>query len=886
MNIIDLLDHPQTKHLVAARLLDLQLTLASARLWEVQFLSGAKLLLESRTGTDCLLWDTIALNADSLQSARAAVAKVKPTAAGESWRLPTPDELMSFAKVPNNPLRAGSNNRLADRCYVFADTTMCDLDHDTVDQMQVADRPGVYYTVVKLSLEDPAMLDIFQAALKHVVPAKKTGAQDIWQPFKASLSPSQWLPELDWRVMRLPRLDPSDYSDKNKGIWEFWGADDHMLESSGIVARNPVRDIRDRNIAIDFGTSSTVVAYEENGTKKLLRVGVQDYLEEPKAAHFENPTVLQFNDLPGLFAAWNDTAYRPAVNWADVCTSHEALEHFRSNETDPAVVASILPKIKQWAMRQSADHRTRIADNPLRGASKAMEYELSPLSLNAPVKGEALTVHHADPLDPVELYAWFLGMIINWRKFGLHLRYYMTFPVEYPRDVRDKILSSFKRGLQRSLPAPLVGMPEFDQFMVDERASEPAAYAACALKALGIAPSAAGLAYAVFDFGGGTTDFDFGYYRQPDADEEDAGYEEVFEHFSAAGDKFLGGENLLENMAYRVFQANLDHCRTLRIVFTRPLDAQDFPGWEPFLDQSQAAHTNTLMLMSQLRPIWEGGAFDNSSGVLNIQLLNKDGVKVSCSLILRDEDLLAYLQERIGAGIYNFCVAMRKAFGTDVPETVHVLLAGNASRSKWVLAHFGLLEGEDACESQTLNDLLLLQTEEWLDQLFGNRAPSLCPCRPLAARDDAPYEPTAKTGVALGLLELCPGGVVKVVNRSMPGVAGEAAFGHYVGRIRQGLFMPGLHHGAPYRQWFELGPQREKVFELRHTDSPEAHTGKMGKDAVTLMSRRIDLSGAIDGHRMYARAITPHGIEICTAVSLDAANAGEIGNLQTLNLQR
>jgi hypothetical protein len=884
-------DPPPATNFSRDKLELLKTKLSEHPLWTLKFYDQ-ELLFESLPGGHGLLWHPVGFEASSMDQARTHCERAVRVEGGKPWRLPTSDELRRFAKIPTNPVRVGKANRLSENGYAYSESNLCDLDHDAGLKSHPLAMAGFFnlnsapvYKITDIDMLAPAVINTFALSVQHIYPAKRSVADDIWQPLLAAPSKHAMFSELDWAATRLPRLDPSEYEDPNKGLWELWGTPNEQLEAMGVVARNPVNDINFRNIAIDFGTSSTVVAYKDNGVKKLLRVGLHDYLEQPVAAHFENPTVLQFIDFDNLFAAWNKDVYRPAVQWTDVCSSHEALAQLRNNETDPAVVASIMPKIKQWALRQAGDHRTRITDNPLHSGRKPMEYELSPLTLNAPVKGERLTVNADDALDPVELYAWFLGMIINWRKFGLHLHYSMTFPVEYPRDVREKILASFKRGLQRSLPAPLIDMPEFNEFKVLERASEPAAYAACALKTLGIEATADGVAYAVFDFGGGTTDFDFGYYRLPDAEEDDQGVEQVFEHFSAAGDRFLGGENLLENMAYRVFQDNLDQCRERKIVFTRPLDAGDFPGWEPFIDQSQAAHTNTLMLMSQLRPLWEGREFDNSTGMLNLQLLNREGAKVACSLRLDDRALHDYLQERIGKGIYNFCVAMHKAFAGDLPERIHVLLAGNASRARWVLAHFGLLKHSEAGELASINHLLLEQTEQWLEQLFGSRVPSLLPHAPLDADQDAPYAPTAKTGVALGLLDLYKGSPIKVINRGQPDPGGEAPFGHYVGRIRKGLFMPGLLQGAPYRQWFELGPQRERIFELRHTDAPEAYTGAMADGAPALRGKHLDLSGVLDTDKVYARALTPNSIDICAAASLEAAHAGQFTNLQTIVLK-
>ena len=346
--------------------------------------------------------------------------------------------------------------------------------------------------------------------------------------------------DIDTRCAKLPLLDVAQFSDPDKGLWEFWGMDPKVLQAQGVRARNPASDVRDCNVAIDFGTSSTVVAYDEGGRRKLFRVGVTDFWEKEKPAHYENPTVLEFVDLPAMLTAWRAKAYHPDVLWDTVRCSHEAQANFRNNQTDTRVMASIFTKMKQWALREAQCARIQVSDQ-----TTDAEHIFDPLSLRQPVKGQPLAVSSKDPFDPIELYAWFLGLTINWRGHGIHLRYYMTFPVAYPREVKEKVLASFRRGLQRSLPHTLVGQAIFEQFTVEERASEPAAYAAIALQTLGIEPTAKGVAYAVFDFGGGTTDFDFGYYRLPtDAQADDEGWERVFEHFGSGGDKFLGGENL------------------------------------------------------------------------------------------------------------------------------------------------------------------------------------------------------------------------------------------------------------------------------------------------------------------------------------------------------
>ena len=655
--------------------------------------------------------------------------------------------------------------------------------------------------------------------------------------------------------------------------------------------------MKDWNVAIDFGTSSTVVAYDDNDRHKLLRIGMGNFWDAEKPEHYENPTVLEFLDLIGMQQAWQSEAYRPSVLWDQVRCSHAALANFRDSKSNTKVVSSVLIKMKQWALRNSTHQHVQFTDQ------KGQLHKLVALTMRSPVKGQPIKVSSSDPFDPIELYAWFLGLTINWRGRGIFLRYYMTFPVAYPQDVKEKILASFRRGLQRSLPATLVGQDIFQKFCVEECASEPAAYAASAVPLLGITPDSKGVPYAVFDFGGGTTDFDFGRYRLPDAEEEDEGWEQVFEHFGAAGDHFLGGENLLENLAYQVFRANLDVCRKKKLSFNRPLDADDFPGSEMFLDKSQSAATNTVMLMAQLRPFWESGAaLDMGDGMISIDLLTREGQKEPCQLAVPVDQLRSYLEQRIGAGVENFLSAMRKAFGRDIPPQIHVLLAGNSSRSLLVRGYFGLLNKKPPQQDKPNNtnnnnnkapeksnepapDAALHQrTQQILKSLFGNNPTELIAHAPLPADLKDVYRPTAKTGVALGLLKLCPGSVVKVINHAERESEGEAPFNHYVGRIRQGGFLPGLSQGTEYGTWHELGVPRDKVFSLYHTQSPKAHTGLLREGDTGLFKLRVEVPAGASGQRVFGRATGPSKIEICTALSRDQAEADQGDNLREISL--
>ncbi|WP_206617371.1 hypothetical protein [Pseudomonas alkylphenolica] len=856
----------------------------------------------------CLMWDYDEPSTDTYTQLEAEEAVQEKQVMGtRPWRLPSTEELMFFASSEDNPLREGHSNSLMWQQLWFSQQGVVDVENSWVYVDEIGSLIACSDQVSHLDTQD-----FVTHAIQRGWRLTSLEANQSEDPLAIMSTP---LPDLvslfrdvDYQTCRLPKLSDVQFSDPNLGLWEFFGEDPAMLSDAKVRARDPVTDVKDWNIAIDFGTSSSVVAYDDNGRYKLLRIGVQDHWEKERPEHYENPTVLEFIDLQRSLQTWNSEAYRPNLNWDNLRCSHEALHDLRKNDGDPKVVASILSKIKHWALRHGSDNLTRIADRV-----NGYEHSLPALTKRDVVKGKRLTVSQDDPLDPIELYAWYLGMAINWRSRGLFLRYYMTFPVAYTRDLKETILMSFRRGLQRSLPAQLLDSEVFKNFCVEELANEPAAYAAAALPKLGIEPTEAGIAYGVFDFGGGTTDFDFGRYRLPTADEEDEGWEEVFEHYGNAGDAYLGGENLLENMAYLVFRHNIELCRTKRIGFVRPLDAEDFPGSEMFLLDSQSASTNSVMLLSRLRPLWEQGSLPGKNGVLKLALLNRDGEKIECELTVPVDLLTTYLTERIAQGIQNFFSAMTKAFGGYPDEPVHVLLAGNSSRSSIVQQLFEVVASGTERDPSASKDSAsttfdsaaavgaLISQTIWSGMGYSKAAepkpepvktpvvddslPVIVVHQPLVSNPDQPYSPNGKTGVAIGLLRLAPGSPVKVISR-IPGDTDEAPFAHYVGRVQRGKFSAGLQQGDSYGTWKELGVPRDGVFNLFHSQSPKAHTGEMLEGETGLYKYRLAIAGDHQGQRVYAKAIGPHRVSVCTAASLEAAEGGMFSLIEDLDLTK
>lgn len=801
----------------------------------------------------------------------------------DGWRLPTKEALKTFATTKGNPHREGQAHRMntvkGENTYHWLTSEgHCDTDYncwnissfgayifacnpiwaDAKDDKMLLSlashtwrlvNPEGQYFGPDQSWENMSNENLLKTLIQEKLQLRAVGYdQLVFNPRKHWVDCQ--MENLDYTPCRLPKLDNAQLCDPDKGVWELWGEPSQSLMRFGQLARDPARDLQRRAVAIDFGTSSTVVAMDtNNGGRELLRIGVRDFYQRILPQHFENPTVLECLDYQSFEEAWKERAYRPRLDWDWMHAAHEAQTSFRDNPGDTGILASILPRLKQWALRSCEHRRVRMTDR------QGHEVELAPHHEHNPVRGQPLTLSDDYLFDPIEVYAWYLGMAINWRGRGIFLKYYLSFPVKYPREVKDRILASFRRGLQRSLPGSLVEhTPQvLNDFEVNDLASEPAAYAAAALPYLGVSPSEDGVPYAVFDFGGGTSDFDYGLLRWATQEEEDQGYEQVFEHLASSGDNFLGGENLLEHLVYHSFCSNLDTLRAGRIQFTSPIDARPFAGSEAFLAATQAAQTNTIMLAARLRPFLEGEKLELASQV-KLDLIDTAGNRKPFELGMDAQALDAMLATRIRQGVEAFLAELARV-RTELPADapIHLLLAGNGSRSRHV---------------QSLFDTSSSQWDELLEQAFADHPPKIVVHQPLPMDAQSPHAPTTKTGVALGLLRLVPGKNTLLVDHIQQRHEGQAPFAWFVGRLRRERFDPKLSPGSTYGQWQELGPLQQGVFNLYSSNSPRAHVGLPEGDPELRM-HRLDFPAASFGARLFARAKAPNVLELTTAMDID-----------------
>ena len=468
--------------------------------------------------------------------------------------------------------------------------------------------------------------------------------------------------------------DKKRLEDINLGHWDLWtdendGDKEKIKISNRLVARNPEADIlQDGVVAIDFGTKSTVVVFQ-NGSDFIMpmRIGQGDLTQEIKSSDYENPTFMEFLHLDDFMKAYRERKGRPFTKWNDLIISHQAASEITSNTDNGDYFYTFFNELKQWA--DDKGRHIMIKDRDMK------EYKLP-----------AFVELKEGDMNPIEIYAYYLGLFINNMYNGIFLDYVMSFPVNYERKVRENILRSFERGLKKSLPVSILENEEvMEHFRVAQGASEPAAYAVCALKEFGFAESEKNIYYGIFDFGGGTTDFDFGVWSMADG-KLARRYDNVITHFGAGGDKKLGGENLLELLAFQLFLDNEPEFRKNQISVSKPPEWTMFHGSEQLVSviEGQNAKLNTRKLMEALRPFWEGIDDFENKDTLKIDFCQNNGESFALELVLNMEKLRSLIHDRIEQGVHNFFEALTNAFTTENAEDaekVLIFLAGNSSKS-------------------------------------------------------------------------------------------------------------------------------------------------------------------------------------------------------------
>lgn len=689
--------------------------------------------------------------------------------------------------------------------------------------------------------------------------------------------------------------------DPNRGHWEvFEDSIEHSFREdttsdNGFYARNPLLDIKDGSVcAIDFGTKSTVVAIR-NQEERLVRIGTGDYYSEVRKTDYENPTTIYFDDFLSFINAYEARAGRPFTLWKDLKISHEAEQRFYNDITNEDNFYATFNELKQWA------------NDPLRYQiirdRKGKEINLVPY--------EKLVTDNN--FDPIELYAYYLGLYINNMNNGIYLNYVLSFPVNYGKEVQDRLLNSFTKGLKKALPSSILSNNEvMEDFEVYAGASEPAAYAITALEKYSLEPSNDDdeVAYGVFDFGGGTTDYDFGIEIKP----SDGRRKFELTQFGKGGDPYLGGENLLQLMAYKVYCENKLEMLKNRIPIVLPQKSSRIPGFEVLVMDhdiaTKEAYSNMRVLMHLLRPIWEEakGAeeeFNEESKVVRLFSSDTSDMKgIDITLKINIDDLKSLLKEHISIGVQNFISQMHAVFKKKDLKTypIHIFLAGNSCKSTILQEIFIDSLVKSIKEFITTHDeqpdvekleLYKLYPPLGIQFDIGSIKKSfhdddltilnqlLVDSTNLEESDrDTPSDQkrTGKTGVVFGLLRSRKGGKdVRIINENLTDID-EIKFPFYLGVEGDSrMFKTVISIDVPYNTWAPFDWADEKRFELYYTvDNRALYDNTLPISETSLKVCKIDKADINEDHKIFIRKV---GINLIEYVVADTDFNGDTTNL-------
>ncbi|NHB43706.1 hypothetical protein [Helicobacter pylori] len=586
-------------------------------------------------------------------------------------------------------------------------------------------------------------------------------------------------------------------------------------------ARSSLKDLNKGVVAIDFGTKSTTASYmDKTGTYRLLSIG--GLVDDASPTKFENPTIMEFRHRKKFITEYDALDHRPFTEKDDIEVAHEAQKNAKGVKGND--LYRFFSQLKQWA---GADEKQNFRD---------LEKDFSLESFT-----------NCTDFNPIEIYAYYIGRCINNMENGVFLKYFLSYPIKYEKHQAEKIRESFERGLKKSLPRHVFDDEKTAKmFKVELRASEPCAYAISALKSYGFFKSEKldkPVYYGVFDFGGGTTDFDFGKW------EKSASPKFLYKmtHFSSGGDKYLGGENLLEWLAFEAYAKNFQELKEKDIVIAKPnYDRIDTQRFGSFMQNSSGARLNLQEIASTLRPFLENldaniieaieeneeFSIEGFEKDFKTMLLDRNGVETECDLKVDCKELLNLLKDKINEGVANFFAGFSKVMAENIDDqcrAFHIFLGGNASKSVLVKQAF-----ENAKEKQLKDYKQKTSKDDFIFIIYEPLGTEKSDKQILeltgedVSNTPAYLKPTCKTGVAFGLLESRD----KAKGIEMPSIDSNPVFKYDLGIEIEGKFHAKIHRDSLKPNEYQIFQTKEEwggfdELEIRYSDKSLANTNTL-----------------------------------------------------------
>jgi hypothetical protein len=607
------------------------------------------------------------------------------------------------------------------------------------------------------------------------------------------------------------------------GLHRRMGRTDKDAPPSDVRQRDPKLDIVRSWVAIDIGASSTVVAVRgERGTAELVRIGPVAAVHVP--ADYETPSEIAFENLARAIKAWRDRVILPTTRWEDVQVGFAAQRmRTRQGPDQPERATAVITHVPMVRERIERKEHIKLRGRSDPDTSEALKRPAQPI-----IDEEGIGSH--DPFDPIELYAYYIGLHLNQRAKGLHTRYAVAMPTGWSPERRQSVLIAIRRGVFRSLPAGMLEYHDLEGLQVVDAGPSAIPFAAYAFRTFGISPRGDSVPFCVIDAGASETGVVFGILRSAKPDERDQGFDRLIEYLEPITIPWLGGERLLHRLAYRVYAAHEAAMREHDLPMERPPEEPPLPGADAMLlSTSPEARANTQILKDLVRSLLEPAR--NAKIPEKIRLIANDGAIKEVAVTVDRDPLTEVLQ-----GWFNQAVEVIRAeldgaiakIGREPSpyDGLHVLLGGRV----------GLHQG--------------------FAEKLAEKLPPVVKIHRFKEPDSANLAaPTVKTACALGVLAM-------KFDRVGAGLRSEKrdAFKFRVGRNRHGQLADALDPSVDYDIWREMGACTKPDVEILFM--PAEDDGEVAADDPRVKRAICSFGTSAVGRRVYVRAVAPMRVEV------------------------
>lgn len=708
------------------------------------------------------------------------------------------------------------------------------------------------------------------------------GPQDYYAPpikverFDGAVRPEHLADMFFTQVAGLPPVLGSVLSDPNAGHWagaRFAGIRNIAVLRQGkvvglytkmgkpekevappfVVKRDPKIDVlQTQVVAIDVGSKTfSVAARTERSQGELLRIGTREPVKRP--LDFESPAEVSFVNLKGTMKSWRERVIQPATRIDDVRVGfaswglrHPGVLAVPAGNLPPASSPAGAPPSTpaplpppEWpeVFYRAASTITEVP-NVRDWTDEKRSYRLQgymdrepseTLKKPAPPIIDEEGIGAFDPFDPIELYAYQIGLHVNQRSRGITTKYTITMPTGWTEARRKSVLVAIRRGLFRSLPAGMVEYHDLDGLSVKEAPASAICFLAHAHRAFAAVPKDGPLLFGIYEMGASETGLVFGLLRDATNEERRDGHTLMIEHLDTQSVPWFGGERLLHRLAYRVYVDHAAEMLQAKILFEKPTEENPISGADELFEPGPEARANTFLLKEALRPLFEGDPTYRLP--TSIKLGGADGQGHDIRLALNRVALRQCMDGWFAAGVAEFkqqlqSALQRLARAADPYENLRLFLCGRMSM------HTGL---QDMIAKSLPSNVRIHKYRE-PDRTNLTAA-------------------TVKTATVLGALAL---------QFDKIGVTSRAelrdAFRYRVGRPRHGQLADVLDPGVEYDAWREVGPCTKPYVDVLFMRADE--DVEVAADDPRVMRVECEVGADSVGKRVYFRAVGTTRVEV------------------------